>query len=64
MAQVPNAGFGYRGGDFWNPELDLRVSERNMATFAGARKLLGLGFRALRTAPPDRPRRELPYENV
>lgn len=50
MAQIPNAGFGYRGGDFWNPELDLRVSARNVATFAGARRLFGLGFRAVRTA--------------
>ncbi len=44
-------GFGYRGGDFYNPELDLRVSARNVATFAGARRLFGLGFRAVRTAP-------------
>jgi formylglycine-generating enzyme required for sulfatase activity len=49
MAQIPNAGFGYRGGDFWNPELDLRVSARNVATFAGTRRLFGLGFRAVRT---------------
>ena len=54
-AQVPNAGFGYRGGDFWNPELDLRVSARNVATFAGARRLFGLGFRAVRTSPPGKP---------
>jgi formylglycine-generating enzyme required for sulfatase activity len=55
MAQIPNAGFGYRGGDFWNPELDLRVSARNVATFAGARRLFGLGFRAVRTAPVGNP---------
>jgi formylglycine-generating enzyme required for sulfatase activity len=54
-AQVPNAGFGYHGGDFWNPELDLRVSARNVATFAGARRLFGLGFRAVRTSPPGKP---------
>jgi len=30
-------GFGYRGGDFYNPKLDLCVSARNVATFAGAR---------------------------
>jgi formylglycine-generating enzyme required for sulfatase activity len=45
-----SGGFGYRGGDFWNPELDLRVSARNVATFPGARRLFGLGFRALRSA--------------
>jgi formylglycine-generating enzyme required for sulfatase activity len=45
-----SGGFGYRGGDFWNPELDLRVSARNVATFPGARRLFGLGFRAVRSA--------------
>lgn len=49
-AQVTNGGWGFRGGDFWNSELDLRVSARNVATFAGARRLFGLGFRAVRTA--------------
>ncbi len=49
-AQVPNGGWGFRGGDFWNNELDLRVSARNVATFAGARRLFGLGYRAVRTA--------------
>ena len=44
-------GFGFRGGDFYNPELDLRVSARNVATFGGARRLFGLGFRAVRSAP-------------
>jgi len=43
-------GFGYRGGDFWNPELDLRVSSRNVARFSGTRRLFGLGFRGVRTA--------------
>jgi len=45
-----SGGFGYRGGDFWNPELDLRVSARNVATFPGARRLFGLGFRGVRSA--------------
>lgn len=49
-AQVANGGWGFRGGDFWNNELDLRVSARNVATFAGARRLFGLGYRAARTA--------------
>jgi formylglycine-generating enzyme required for sulfatase activity len=49
-------GFGFRGGDFYNPELDLRASARNVATFGGARRLFGLGFRAVRSAPdPDPP---------
>lgn len=43
-------GFGYRGGDFWNPELDLRISSRNVARFSGTRRLFGLGFRGVRTA--------------
>ncbi len=42
-------GFGYRGGDFYNPERDLRISSRNVATFGGARRLFGLGFRAVRS---------------
>jgi formylglycine-generating enzyme required for sulfatase activity len=49
-AQVPNGGWGFRGGDFWNSELDLRVSARNVTTFAGARRLFGLGYRAVRSA--------------
>jgi formylglycine-generating enzyme required for sulfatase activity len=49
-AQIPNGGWGFRGGDFWNPELDLRVSARNVATFSGARRLFGLGFRAVRSS--------------
>jgi formylglycine-generating enzyme required for sulfatase activity len=49
-AQIPNGGWGFRGGDFWNSELDLRVSARNVATFAGARRLFGLGYRAVRSA--------------
>jgi formylglycine-generating enzyme required for sulfatase activity len=47
---VPNGGWGFRGGDFWNPELDLRVSARNVAAFATSRRLFGLGFRAARSA--------------
>ncbi len=46
-------GFGFRGGDFYNPELDLRLSSRNVASFGGARRLFGLGFRAVRTAPVE-----------
>ena len=42
-------GFGYRGGDFYNPERDLRISSRNVATFGGTRRLFGLGFRAVRS---------------
>ena len=45
-------GFGYRGGDFYNPERDLRTSSRNVATFGGTRRLFGLGFRAVRGASP------------
>ena len=45
-------GFGYRGGDFYNPERDLRTSSRNVATFGGTRRLFGLGFRAVRRAAP------------
>ncbi len=45
-ANLPNGGWGYRGGDFYNPELDSCLS-RNVATFAGARRLFGLGFRAV-----------------
>jgi formylglycine-generating enzyme required for sulfatase activity len=48
-------GFGFRGGDFYNPELDLRLSSRNVASFGGARRLFGLGFRAVRTAPLGTP---------
>lgn len=43
----PVAGFGYRGGDFYNPERDLRTSSRNVATFGGTRRLFGLGFRGV-----------------
>jgi formylglycine-generating enzyme required for sulfatase activity len=43
-------GFGYRGGDFFNPERDLRTSSRNVANFGGTRRLFGLGFRAVRSA--------------
>jgi formylglycine-generating enzyme required for sulfatase activity len=43
-------GYGYRGGDFYNPETDLRVSSRNVASFGGTRRLFGLGFRAVRSA--------------
>ena len=50
-ANFPNGGWGYRGGDFYNPELDLRVSARNVATFAGTRRLFGLGFRAVKSSP-------------
>jgi formylglycine-generating enzyme required for sulfatase activity len=50
QGDLVQGGFGYRGGDFWNPELDLRVSARNVATFPGPRRLFGLGFRAVRTA--------------
>lgn len=46
-------GFGFRGGDFYNPELDLRLSSRNVASFGGSRRLFGLGFRAVRTAPSE-----------
>lgn len=42
-------GYGYRGGDFYNPETDLRTSSRNAATFGGTRRLFGLGFRAVRS---------------
>lgn len=45
-------GFGYRGGDFFNPERDLRISSRNVANFGGTRRLFGLGFRAVRSAKP------------
>ena len=45
-------GFGYRGGDFYNPERDLRTSSRNVATFGGTRRLFGLGFRAVRSVVP------------
>ncbi len=45
-------GFGYRGGDFYNPETDLRTSSRNVANFGGTRRLFGLGFRAVRSAGP------------
>jgi hypothetical protein len=45
-------GFGYRGGDFFNPERDLRTSSRNVATFGGTRRLFGLGFRAVRSTGP------------
>lgn len=43
-------GYGYRGGDFYNPETDLRTSSRNVANFGGTRRLFGLGFRAVRSA--------------
>lgn len=49
VAQVPNGGWGFKGGDFWNSELDLRTSVRNVATFAGGRRLFGLGFRGVFT---------------
>jgi len=48
-------GFGFRGGDFYNPELDLRLSSRKVASFGGARRLFGLGFRAVRSAPEEIP---------
>ena len=51
IPDLVSGGFGYRGGDFWNPEMDLRVSARNVATFPGARRLFGLGFRAVRPPP-------------
>lgn len=47
--QIPNGGWGFKGGDFWNSDLDLRTSIRNVATFAGARRLFGLGFRGAMT---------------
>lgn len=47
-------GYGYRGGDFYNPEADLRVSSRNVANFGGARRLFGLGFRAVRSVEQGR----------
>jgi hypothetical protein len=47
--QIPNGGWGFKGGDFWNSDLDLRTSIRNVATFAGARRLFGLGFRGVMT---------------
>ena len=43
-------GYGYRGGDFYNPETDLRTSSRNVANFGGTRRLFGLGFRGVRSA--------------
>jgi len=52
VAETPDAGgFGYRGGDFFNPEADLRVSDRHVAVFHSGRRLFGLGFRAVRTMP-------------
>jgi len=45
-------GYGYRGGDFFNPETDLRTSSRNVANFGGTRRLFGLGFRAVRSSVP------------
>lgn len=45
-------GYGYRGGDFYNPETDLRTSSRNVANFGGTRRLFGLGFRAVRSSAP------------
>ncbi len=45
-------GYGYRGGDFYNPEADLRISSRNVANFGGTRRLFGLGFRAVRSELP------------
>jgi formylglycine-generating enzyme required for sulfatase activity len=47
-------GYGYRGGDFYNPETDLRISSRNVANFGGTRRLFGLGFRAVRSAEANR----------
>ena len=49
--EIGTGGFGYRGGDFYNPEADLRVSDRHVAAFHSGRRLFGLGFRAVRSAP-------------
>lgn len=46
---VIDGGWGSRGGNFRNSELDLRVSVRNMATFSAGQRLPGNGFRAVRT---------------
>ena len=48
-SEPEQGGFGYRGGDFYNPEADLRVSDRHVAAFHSARRLFGLGFRAVRS---------------
>jgi hypothetical protein len=42
--------YGNRGGDFYNPETDLRISSSNVASFGGSRRLFGLGFRGVRSA--------------
>ena len=42
-ANFPNGGWGYRSGDFYNPQLDLRISARNIATFAGTRRVVHFG---------------------
>jgi formylglycine-generating enzyme required for sulfatase activity len=47
--RIEDGGFGYRGGDFYNPEADLRVSDRHVAAFHSGRRLFGLGFRAVRS---------------
>ena len=47
--EIQKGGFGYRGGDFFNPEADLRVSDRQVSAFHSGRRLFGLGFRAVRS---------------
>jgi hypothetical protein len=44
-------GYGFRGGDFYTPSSRLLASARTDATVGGKRRLFGLGFRGVRSAP-------------